>query len=458
MIDRLGLRHFLLFCVVIFGAVVLPNLLKSAVGCFNTYDFGIFIEAIQKMRWNSLNPEVLSYGYHIFNDHFDPILGIAAILSRVTGAAPALILIDALCVLISILPFYTLQKRNTLSGQQALFLSFYQIFNIAVAVATRSPGHPTLWAMAPLSFLFYGLIEKRFFMSLISLLILMACKEEFPFVGMALGFYLLFINDSVFGSKRKAMIIFMLSLMWGIFALILRPRLFAGAFYNHEGNFFKQLIFDPQSILNNYSPSILIFILMSFLPLFVYLGITIKNKIFWLPIIISLPMFALRILSGKFGYWYTAPLIVPLTFSLATEKRSMAKPIFYSLLLGTALIPFYDFSKELGKILLGGSPQSCPITKARYEQVQQLRKYDFRHQCGKLFATGGAGFVLTQEKIDFTAVKTEALSLAADECLVIDIAGGDPYPVSTHAVEGWAGQYQSVFSNVSFSILKAKNN
>ena len=198
----------------------LPTWLRARGFGFSNYDLGIYSQALARLARDPPNPWLSGRQIHLFNDHFDPILFLAAPFARLFPSVQVGLVVEALCALLALLPLGWLAKEGRLSLRALWMLGGVLALHPGVTQALGFPFHPTAWAMAPMAWLLAALVLERWRIALVALVLLLSCKEEFPFVGLALSPFLFFRAP-----RRVAWTFVATSAAWGLFALVLRPRL-----------------------------------------------------------------------------------------------------------------------------------------------------------------------------------------------------------------------------------------
>lgn len=200
--------------------VSVPTWLRAHHFGFSNYDFGIYSQGVARLALDPPNPWLSGRQIFLFNDHFDPILFLVAPFARVFPAAEVGLVVEALCALLALLPLAWLAKHGRITNATHWLLTALLALHLGVTQSLGFPFHPTTWAMAPMAWMLAALILERWRTALVALLFLLACKEEFPFVGFAL------IPFMWTKAPRKWTWTWIaLSAAWGFCAFILRPRL-----------------------------------------------------------------------------------------------------------------------------------------------------------------------------------------------------------------------------------------
>lgn len=166
--------------------------------CFETFgwDLGIYHQAMSNLsRLNDWNPFISILQTRIFNDHFDPIIILIAPVLRLWNDAIMLLIIDQIAVFAGLVPIVLwteeiLTRRKQLTHPNLLRASVVLGYFFADHLwnALLFPSHPTQWAMAFIAWVFYFYEKKQFGIGFwLSFVLLLICKEEFPFFGLTLA-------------------------------------------------------------------------------------------------------------------------------------------------------------------------------------------------------------------------------------------------------------------------------
>ena len=199
--------------------VTIPTWLRARSFGFSNYDLGIYSQALARLARDPPNPWLSGRQIHLFNDHFDPILFLLAPFARLFPSVEVGLVVESLCAVLALLPLAWLAREGKLSLRALWLFGAMLTLHPGVAWALGFPFHPTTWAMAPMAWLLAALILERWRVTLFALGLLLACKEEFPFVGLALSPFL-FLR----APRRVAWSFVSISAAWGLFALVIRPR------------------------------------------------------------------------------------------------------------------------------------------------------------------------------------------------------------------------------------------
>lgn len=200
--------------------VTLPTWLRARGFGFSNYDLGIYGQALARLARDPPNPWLSGRQIHVFNDHFDPVLFLVAPFARVLPAVQVGLFVEGLCAVLALLPLAWLAREGKLSLRALWMFGGVMALHPGVTQGLGFPFHPTVWAMAPMAWLLAALALERWRIALVALVVLLSCKEEFPFVGLALSPFLFSRAP-----RRIAWTFLIVSAVWGLFAIVLRPRL-----------------------------------------------------------------------------------------------------------------------------------------------------------------------------------------------------------------------------------------
>ena len=197
-----------------------PIWLRANAFGFSNYDLGIYSQALARLAIDPPNPWLSGRQIHVFNDHFDPILFLVTPFTRLFPAAQVGLVMEGCCALLALGALAWLSWNGRLGLRALWLLGGLMTFSPGVTQALGFPFHPTTWAMAPMAWVLAAALLERWRVMLVALIILLACKEEFPFVGLALVPFLW-----LHAPRKITWIVLTLSAAWGLVALVLRPRL-----------------------------------------------------------------------------------------------------------------------------------------------------------------------------------------------------------------------------------------
>lgn len=383
-----------------------------------------------------MNPQLTVYKYKIFNDHFDPIqllvrpfylpnIGLSLIITEV------LFFLGSVIFLIKILRHFNFKLSVKFS-----FIFLY-VFSYGTFSALSYPVHPTTWAVLPLTMISFYLLKDNLKGVLFSLFLLLTCKEEFPFVGLALAAYYFFVMKE----KRSSLYAFLISFSWLLFAIFGRKVFFDGVMNDHSGRVIKGL-FDPINfMMNHYSLRTLKVLFVFILPLAIALfPSTFKGKDFFkalksnpLTYLVFFPL-ALRSFSGVWGFQYTIVLSCLLVLFLVFLYKRLEIKNYYFLYFAVFLsiyISNHYFSHRVKRVYKAKTKVSikCDLRPERYQGL-----YSYVKQLGensKILTTGGLAPSLTQKHNRVYTLENDNFKKIENfDYLILETHGSDPYPMS----------------------------
>jgi hypothetical protein len=193
---------------------------RLAVDHDHAFDLGIYSQAVYRLSWSDPNPWLTVRQIKIFNDHFEPILCVAAPWAKLIEPALAGVLVELLFVLASPLSVIWLWKRGVVGAGAAVVAIAYMLHNRGTVSAILFPFHPTTWAILPAAWLGATLLADRRRGVFLSLLVLFCCKQEFPLVGLMAAVAYAWRREF-----RFALLLAVFSAAWLLGVVYLRPLL-----------------------------------------------------------------------------------------------------------------------------------------------------------------------------------------------------------------------------------------
>jgi uncharacterized membrane protein len=187
------------------------------------YDLGYFDQII----WNTAHGHFFQtsfVSYNFLGLHFEPILLLFAALYRLGAGVESLLVVQAIFVGAAAVPLYCAVRRMTGSGLAALAMALAFLLTSSLHGALDFDFHPELMGFFFVFLALYYLAAGRPQATIISLLPLLALKEDMPLILAAFA-VLLFMESH----RRHARWLMLVAAGWTtVFALIVMPILRGG--------------------------------------------------------------------------------------------------------------------------------------------------------------------------------------------------------------------------------------
>ncbi|NMO17740.1 DUF2079 domain-containing protein [Pyxidicoccus fallax] len=366
--EALGLATpFLLWAVF----VVTPVWFQTAQLCFAHYDLGIYTQALARMSLDDPNPWLSARQVRIFNDHFDPILWLAKPLVPVLSAMWAAVVTETLLVLLSTVPILWLHARGQLDRLSTTLLCAFLLLSPATTDAVKFAIHPTTWTMLPFVLLGIAYHFRKTALLFVSLVLLFACKEEFPFVGLMLAVALWLRGD-----RRLAVGVAVLAVAWLGFVNVVRPA-WMGPVEDYGARLKRGLDAGLLSyVAERLAPKHLSRIgtlAVLVLPVGIWAWRE-RLKPDWAWFLVLLPMLGIRFLGMAWRHQYGAPLSVAVAVGLLPLLLARRPPVWVVVATGLLLVTTNETSlKKLVPTLVAraSNPPICPADPSRLASVHR---------------------------------------------------------------------------------------
>jgi hypothetical protein len=305
----------------------IPQFIKLMQYCLHNYDIGIYSQAIQRLSWDNLNPKLTVLPFKIFNDHVDPIIFLPAFLAKVFNPAFVVLTFEHVFYLLAAIPMIMLYRAGRIDFSVLIFLISYIWFNKGAQEALHYPGHPTTWTVLPLTLMGFFSITRNTRGLFWSTLLLFTFKEEFPFIGVMLTGYWIWQKE-----KKYAISMGSITLLWLMGVFFLRPLISEGIINQHSSTVFD-VVKNPLILFERYTWGEIKHLFKVFIPLAPLFFMNLKqsqnwkSSLNWACFFAIVPIFAIRFISGKWGFHYTAPFATLLAFLfIAPRKLSSDRP------------------------------------------------------------------------------------------------------------------------------------
>ncbi len=373
--------------VVWMGLVVAPIWLQSMHGCMSHYDLGIYTQALARLSLDDPNPWLSSRQIRIFNDHFDPVLWLVRPLVEVLSPMWAALVAEALIVLLSTAPLLWLHLKGRLDRTSTALLCSLLLLSPSTTDAMMFPIHPTAWAMLPFIPLGLAFHFRKDALLVASLVLLFACKEEFPYVGIMLALALWLRGD-----RRLAVGVLVLALAWLAFVFGVRPKFGFVMDYPKSLTQGLEAGFVPY-LLQRLSPrhiSRVGTLLLLLLPVGLWAWRE-RLKPDWKWLLVLLPMLGIRFLGTAWRHQFGAPLIAAIVVALVPLLLMRRLPVWVLATTSLLLVTSNESNlRPLVRTLASPStyPPRCPGDSARLASVRRAVEFLSTHREGRALLGG----------------------------------------------------------------------
>ncbi len=165
---------FAAFFALIWG----PVFVNWSRDCYNAWDFGIYSEALSRISWSDPNPILNLRRMRIFEEHFDPILVLAAPLANIVDPSLATLLVEGGFFLLAGWLIVRATRRGTFTLNLGFILLTILLFSSATRTAIFFPAHPGAWIAPSILGMALAARSKRWGWLLFSAFTLFLFKEE----------------------------------------------------------------------------------------------------------------------------------------------------------------------------------------------------------------------------------------------------------------------------------------
>lgn len=216
------------------------------------FDFGIFDSAIWKISRFELplvdHPNFGLVKKIIFADHFNPSLFLLSPLYWFTDRREILLIAQAVFVGFSAFVGYNISLKVVKNKSLILALIISYLGYVGMQNALISDFHEATILTLPLMILFWSVLNKKWIIYFICLLVILGLKETFAGLGIGLALFLIIYNRKFW---KYALITFLLSISWAIISTKFIIPYFLGNTY-----FYQPTSMDGNIIANLFFPEI----------------------------------------------------------------------------------------------------------------------------------------------------------------------------------------------------------
>ena len=365
--------------------VLAPVWIRAALHRYHNLDLGYFAQALHGIRWNDLDPFIPARNLRLFSDHFDPILILFAPLAHVMEPAYASLLVDQALVLLTPIPILLLARGRAELVGLGYVATTYLLFNRAILLAVDFPVHPTAWAAPFVVALAVGLLLRSTWLQVVSAILLMACKEEFPFAVLAIGAVLVLGRDR--RDRRSGWYLVALASLGTILAFVVRPAML-GDTANHAARVLGPLgaaplatIADRLRALDYVKP-----LLQALIPLAPVLYWRARRGLppQWPFLAALVPLLGIRFVTHAWGLHYMSPIPAFLAAAfLGPDLVRLPRKVVIAVAALALLVSVEPLAKGIG------SYRSLrEFASPRYEAIESARRYLERERDGAVLTHG----------------------------------------------------------------------
>jgi len=443
---------YLIITFFLLAIMLYSNIKGITYNCFHATDFSIYQQAIYEIAdsWN-FNPYLTIRNIKIFNDHFDPILILAAPIAYFSNYNPiSLIIFEFLWFLIIFLFLYRKEKNNKNIG----FFFIIVLFTKGLLSGIEFPIHPSTWAMFPSFLLGHYILKENRQGIIFSALSLLLFRESFAFGVFALGFF--------YALKRNwqlSLPLILVSMANIIFVFFLRAY-FLGETYSYSSAVFSDLPFkiflkfDYIAFFKVFYPF--------FIPLFFIFKKAYKSKQLLtneLGLLVYLsPLLLIFVLTNKIHFHYGAQIVAPLLALMffsefrpawADNRKTLTITTLLFFLSGMSIHTKFFKNSFLSK------NSKCEIDHRKLSSIEKLKTI-FHRDSGDILSTGGAIPSLLKPGIKFYQAGMFSKVLKKYDYLILEKPGtGNYYPYSNKVIKKTMVdcQYDNVLLNDHWFML-----
>lgn len=374
--------YYLISVLFLASLILISNLVAVFNNCLESYDFGLYQQAIFDIAgFESFNPYLSIRGLKIFNDHFMPAIYFAAPFVWLFNFHPAsLILFEFSTVVLAFLFVFKLKPKASFLEKLTSVLLI--LLSKGLLTGLIFPIHPGVWSLPLWICIGYYLYEEKYKKVLLLSSFLFLFRESFPFTLFGLSLFFLFKKEYRFGVMSFLIMVLQIILIFKVRPLLL------GEVYNYGGGFISELLTDPLNYLTekwmSFNISVPIKIYYPFiLPFFLIIKkecLRIKDVLehpaFGL-FLMTCPLIVLHFLANKFHYQYgtvfVAPLLAGIIFSPSFFKTTddwKVSSLVIVLFISSASSTYTKFFK-LGIL---SQTNKCKISPARRDATKYLKE------------------------------------------------------------------------------------
>ncbi|OQA51940.1 MAG: hypothetical protein BWY43_00743 [candidate division WS2 bacterium ADurb.Bin280] len=186
------------------------------------FDLGIFTQAMYKFSRFDFSENTVRTVSHIWGDHFHPILFPVSFPMLVFPRAETILIIQAFFVCLAGIPLYLIAREILKNRFASLAIVFAFLFFAGVQKAVDFDFHEI--ALMPFFFFtsFYLMLKKNWLWYFLSLIPLLACKEDIAILVVFLGLYMIVFRREW---RAGALTILISALWFALAVMVIIPAL-----------------------------------------------------------------------------------------------------------------------------------------------------------------------------------------------------------------------------------------
>lgn len=225
-------KYFLLGTLVFFFlAFAIYSVIKHLRLESNAYDLGIFTQAMYKFSHLSFSENTVRAIENLWGDHFHPILVPFSFLMLLYPKAETVVVIQAAVVCLGGIPLYLIARDILKNKIAAVFIVAAYLFFVGIQKAIDFDFHEITLMPAFFFLSFYLMLRKNYKWYFLSLLPLLACKEDVSILVVFLGLYLTIFKKN----WRVGVATLLIGVAWFYLAtVIIIPHLASAGFIYFE--------------------------------------------------------------------------------------------------------------------------------------------------------------------------------------------------------------------------------
>ena len=347
-------KNKLIFLMVFLYIVVFSSVscLKHATFQTQAYDLGIF----EQTFWNSVHGRfmynTIEYSNH-FAVHMSPIMILLLPIYYFFQSPYFLLIFQSIALGLGAIPLYFLAKKYINKKAGLVFAITYLIYP-SLHYINLYDFHPVSFAIPLLLFSLYFIEINKYSLASIFLLLSAMCKENITLAVSFIGIYIFFVK------KRKffGISVFLLSILWFIFSIMVIMPLFGGnlaridrysnlgsGFYDIMKNVINPFVFFPTV----FQGSKLIYLLKLFLP------VSFLSLLYLPGLVLLVPGLSQNLLTNYYpqysGIYQYDSILIPFIFILAVfgfgkilKRKKELINLFLMVILIVSIFSFTLFS------------------------------------------------------------------------------------------------------------------